>query len=158
MNSIRYGLLALTLSTCLTGCQNNQTADSAAKRDTAATRPVSGTAPRCYAYASAQDTIRLTLSGTGAEVTGTLVYQLKEKDRNTGTLSGQLRGDTLFAEYTFWSEGLESVREVAFLIRNDRAVEGYGTVTEQNGKVRFSDRRALTFGSGFALIPTDCAP
>lgn len=158
MNPKLHPLFALTLSVALMNCQGNQSISSSAGRDTTGSSPVAVGTARCYAYASAQDTLRLMVSGTGEAVTGTLVYQLREKDRNVGTLRGQMRGDTLFAEYTFRSEGVESVREVAFLLRDNRAVEGYGTVTEQNGKVRFVSGSDLKFGSAFVLTQTDCAP
>ena len=37
-----------------------------------------------------------------------MLYQLKEKDRNDGTLQGTINGDTLIADYTFSSEGMLS--------------------------------------------------
>lgn len=145
----------------LAGCQSrtaNQT--EAANRDTnsAVTSAPAAVAGQCYAYVSARDTIRLKLVPSGDSLTGELVYKLAEKDQNTGTLRGQMRGDTLLAQYTFQSEGTESVREVAFLKQGNTLLEGFGPVAEQQGRLVFSDRSRLTFTSTLPLTSTDCQP
>lgn len=110
----------------------------------------------CFVGAVGQDTVLLTFMLDGAIVTGDLAYNFYEKDRNTGTIEGELRGDTLFADYTFESEGLESVREVVFLKQDDNWVEGYGDMEEQNGKMVFTTPSSLTFGDGFILTKQEC--
>ncbi len=105
---------------------------------------------------AAGDTVRLNLNQQSGEVTGTLLYQLDGKDRNTGTLRGQMRGDTLLAKYTFQSEGQESTREVVFLAKDGGFVEGYGDVQEQNGTMVFTPGTTLTFETDRVLIKTDC--
>lgn len=75
--------------------------------------------------------MKLTL--TGNEVTGDLACKYFQKDQNKGTLRGVMIGDTLFATYTFTSEGIESSREVASLKKDNDLVEGYGDVQEKNG-------------------------
>ncbi len=79
----------------------------------------------------------------GNLVTGELVYDYFEKDKNTGTIKGEMKGDTLFAEYIFMSEGINSVREVAFLQKGDDLIEGYGDVEEQTAKIVFKNKAAL---------------
>ncbi|MEZ0610178.1 hypothetical protein ACAW74_16800 [Fibrella sp. WM1] len=144
------------------GCQSRRadqtetaTTDTSA---TAASQPLAPETDQCYAYTSARDTIRLKLLPAGDSLTGELVYKLAEKDQNIGTLRGRMRGDTLLARYTFQSEGVESVREVAFLKQADALVEGYGPVTEQNGNMVFTDRSKLVFTSSLRLTPVNCRP
>lgn len=152
-------LLLAVVGGLLSACQSKtkQTEATTQPIDTTAqTSMADSTAAQCYAYYSAQDTIRLTMTRTGETVTGNLQYQLSGKDRNTGTIAGQMRGDTLLADYTFQSEGRESVREVAFLVQNERMVEGFGPIAEQGGKMAFSDRKALKFTSAMALNKTAC--
>ncbi len=79
-----------------------------------------------YALMTAGNTIQLSLTRQGTNVSGTLQYPLADKDQNTDTM----RGDTLIADYTFQSEGQESVREVVFLATKNGLVEGYGPVQE----------------------------
>jgi hypothetical protein len=65
----------------------------------------------CYSGSIKKDTILMNLTIKGNEVTnGKLSYKFYEKDKNQGTLVGELKGDTLFADYTFMSEGVSSVR------------------------------------------------
>ena len=77
------------------------------------------------------------------EVNGKLSYNLTGKDKNEGTLIGNMKGDTLVADYTFMSEGVSSVREVVFLKREGTFIEGYGDVVDSNGKVSFKDKSKL---------------
>jgi len=114
------------------------------------------TGPQCYAYRTDTDTVRLTLQTTQATVTGQLTYRYFEKDRNQGTIRGTMHGDTLLADYTFQSEGRQSVREVAFLRRDIGFVEGYGPVTEQQGKTVFKLPRTLHFDAKYTLLPVAC--
>lgn len=138
-----------TLTALLTACgQSTQTSEQQASTPTAPTT-------ECFAYTTAQDTVTLSLMTNGSAVTGHLVYRLAAKDSNVGTIQGEMRGDTLFADYTFMSEGMQSVREVAFLRTNDGLTEGYGKLGERSGKVVFENHRALTFGS-LKLKKTTC--
>src|SRR5690606_31473358 len=93
-------------------------------------------APSCYLSVTGRDTIYLKLNPpVNGKVTGDLNYLFFERDRNVGHLNGEIKGDTLFAEYSFISEGLSSVREVAFLLDENQVMEGYGDVEEQDGKM-----------------------
>jgi hypothetical protein len=112
--------------------------------------------PQCYAYTTAKDTVRLTLATAQPTVTGQLSYRYFEKDRNEGTIRGAMHGDTLLAEYTFQSEGVASVREVAFLRRGNSFVEGYGDVVARGGAMVFKQPHTLRFTSANALAPVPC--
>lgn len=111
----------------------------------------------CYSSVMGQDTMLLRVENLGGNVTGNLSYNFYEKDDNTGTLRGEMRGDTLLADYTFQSEGTESVRQVAFLKKGDGFVEGYGDAEDRAGKMVFKNTAALDFGSGTAFTKVPCA-
>ncbi|WP_116106041.1 hypothetical protein [Lewinella sp. IMCC34191] len=113
-----------------------------------------GESASCYTYAGQGDTVKLSLTDPQGNTRGTLDYALAEKDRNTGTLEGAWSGDTLFATYTFRSEGQVSDREVAFLRRGDRLVEGYGPVTADG--TAFASRDSLEFTGQMPLEVTEC--
>lgn len=110
----------------------------------------------CYRFANDKDTILLNIENDYSKITGTLQYHLFEKDKNTGFLEGMMVGDTLFAEYTFFSEGVESVREVAFLKKGTAFVEGYGDVEVDGNKAVFKDGTTLNFNNTMVLTATDC--
>ena len=111
----------------------------------------------CYQGILKKDTMLLSLTIKGNEVTdGKLSYKFFEKDKNDGTFTGKTSGDTLFAEYTFNSEGQKSVREVAFLKKGDSYIEGFGDMEEKNGKMQFKDKKKLFFDGKTVLDKIPC--
>lgn len=112
--------------------------------------------PSCYQFTGDRDTVTLKFSKGNDSVTGTLVYNIFQKDKNTGTINGHLNGDLLIADYVFMSEGANSTRQVAFKKVGDDWVEGYGDTKEENGKVVFTNTDSLEFEPKLALKKTDC--
>ncbi len=113
--------------------------------------------PNCYIYTKNRDTATLELNIAGEELTGLLAYKFFEKDSNTGKIAGELKGDTIIAEYIFDSEGLRSVREVIFVKKDDGNIyEGTGEVIEKQGKMVFKDRSALKFNPTMMFVKTSC--
>ncbi|MEP7258837.1 MAG: hypothetical protein ABI687_10615 [Flavitalea sp.] len=110
----------------------------------------------CYGLFSNKDTVLLHFGITDNKASGELVYNLWQKDKNSGTFRGEMNGDTLFANYTFMSEGIESSRELAFLKVGDGFSEGYGRIDEKSGQPDFSDKSAIKFDSNFVLRKMDC--
>ena len=147
-----FGLPVIAL--LLSACNNNSKAP--------ATDPVVAEEKKftpehsCYVYTSAKDTVNLRLQISGNIVTGDLSYNYFSKDKNTGTIQGNMKGDTLMAEYKFMSEGTESIREVAFLKKGDDFVEGYGDSKEKNGKMIFEIARGLNFNNNLTLKNVAC--
>lgn len=112
---------------------------------------------QCYAWRSNGSIIEMSFNvNSHQEVNGKLSYNLAEKDKNEGTLIGNMKGDTLIADYTFNSEGTSSVREVAFLQKDGAFIEGYGDVVEANGKFTFKDKTKLKFDAKNTLTKVDC--
>lgn len=124
--------------------------------------PKSAAAPepsgnQCYLSTANNGTIELSFNiNSMQEVNGTLLYSQYEKDKNDGTIVGNIKGDTLIADYTFMSEGVSSVREVAFLHKDGAYIEGFGDVTESNGKVVFKDKTKLKFDVKNTLSRIEC--
>ncbi len=113
--------------------------------------------PECYINTKSKDSMLLHLTVKNNIVTGNMNYQIAGKDKNQGTLQGEMRGDTLFADYTFSSEGTQSVRQVAYLKKDNSLLEGYGDVEERGNKMVFKNTGKLTFGKGVILQKTDCS-
>ena len=110
----------------------------------------------CYEFAQSNSKILMHLEIKNDSVTGKLLYDFYEKDDNLGGLEGSMKGDTLFAQYTFYSEGMESKREVAFLAKDQRLREGYGNSVETDGIRKFENHRSLDFNQGTVLSKTNC--
>lgn len=147
---IRYATLLFPVLTLAAACQQT---DKQQQTDSSATdKP----ATACYQLMTAQDTVSMQLTTKGDEATGSLTYNFYEKDRNQGTFTGTFHGDTLFAEYTFQSEGTQSIREVAFLRQDGELVEGYSDMEDQNGRFVFTDKHTLNFTEGIRLKKGTC--
>jgi hypothetical protein len=110
----------------------------------------------CYRYATEADTVILKVVHIGTSITGTLVYNLKEKDSNKGTIQGAMRGNVLVADYTFMSEGIQSIRQVAFKLEGNTFIEGYGDSFNENEKMKFKNLDSLTFSSTIKLSEMAC--
>ncbi|RED26452.1 hypothetical protein BD847_0370 [Flavobacterium cutihirudinis] len=112
---------------------------------------------QCYASRADGNVIEMSFNvNSHQEVNGKLSYNLSGKDKNEGTLIGNMKGDTLIADYTFTSEGVSSVREVAFLQKDGTLIEGFGDVISTNDKVTFKDKSKLKFDAKNTLTKVDC--
>ena len=110
----------------------------------------------CYSYAGNGDSISLKIMHEGNGVSGTLVYKLKEKDKNEGTLQGSINNNILVADYYFMSEGTRSIRQVAFKLENNSFVEGFGETISTGNKVSFKHVDSLNFNSQLKLTEIPC--
>lgn len=112
---------------------------------------------QCYEWRLNGSIIEMSFNvNSHQEVNGHLSYNLVGKDKNEGTLIGNMKGDTLVADYTFNSEGVTSVREVVFLQKDGTFIEGYGDIVEANDKVSFKDKTKLKFDQKNTLTKVDC--
>lgn len=167
MNKILFSLL---LAATFVGCNNDNSktinvTDSTSvegstvhvnAKDTIVTSAKPLNLNGCYQMTMKRDTADLNLTVKDSLVTGTLDYQFFEKDKNTGILKGVLRNNKIYADYTFQSEGVTSVREVIFKIQNGALLQASGDLTEANGKVVFKDVTALDYNNIFPFVKVDC--
>ncbi len=144
-------LLTIIAGIISLSCNSNPTS----KNEPTKPAPVTESAT-CYAMISDKDTVLLYITITNNIVTGDLMYSFFEKDKNVGTIQGEMKGDTLFAVYKFISEGKESTREVAFLKKGDVFTEGYGKMNPTTGEPDFTDKASIKFESNVILKKTDC--
>ncbi|QRR01835.1 hypothetical protein [Dyadobacter sandarakinus] len=131
------------------------------KKPASTDKPETGNAPadttdQCFAYKNNKDSAALHLQVAGHIATGELSYFLFEKDSNKGEIRGEVHGDTLFARYTFASEGTQSVREVVFLKTGGEWTEGFGDMQEKAGTLVFTDRSKIRFQDGLRFKETSC--
>ena len=110
----------------------------------------------CYRYIDKADTVILKTIYVNGFVTGTLVYNFYQKDKYSGTIQGQMKGELLIADFTFFSEGVKSVRQVAFKKKGKNFIEGYGETEDKNGKTTFKNIDSLNFTHSIVLLQADC--
>lgn len=108
----------------------------------------------CYLAVLGQDSIAMKIAFHDEAVDGELHYNFFEKDKSHGTINGMLKGDTLFANYSFMAEGVNSSREVVFLKTGQGWVEGYGEMDSTGTK--FKNLAALDFSGKTILKETNC--
>ena len=145
--------LGLSLLIFATACQQNgkNKADQTQMGSDTASVAVTSAANATYQYLKNGDTISLTIAIDGDKVHGDLNYIWKEKDRNIGHIDGVLKDSILLADYTFSSEGQQSIRQVAFKFGKNRVVEGYGAMEDKGGKMSFVAPDKLVYDQKFVL-------
>ena len=143
-------------------CNDNagsQQADVPATDTTAHGSPIDHTPlplDGCYRLTANADTVIMRLNVKDSLVSGDLSYRLVAKDRNDGSIKGVLRNNLIIANYTFRSEGMMSVRQVAFKVVGTSLVEGYGDLDTRGDTVRFKDVSNLTFQNDRPLNKIPC--
>jgi len=110
----------------------------------------------CYSYIKNNDTIILKTINVNGSMTGTLVYHYYQKDKNRGTIQGQMKGELLIADYSFASEGTQSVRQIVFKKKGDTFIEGFGEIEDINGKTTFKNIDSLDFNHSIILNEIPC--
>ncbi len=110
----------------------------------------------CYTMEENGNLVALQLTGASETVSGKLVYALAEKDKNQGFFTGLIEEDYLVGIYTFQSEGVESKREVSFLIKDNQLIEGFGEIETDGDTSKLKDIKTLDFNSSIVLKETDC--
>ncbi|MEO5563859.1 MAG: hypothetical protein ABIR18_10500 [Chitinophagaceae bacterium] len=147
-------IYSFLIAGCIIASCNNST--STEKQTSESVTPPEEAAMNCYTGVSGKDSVMLNITSNGDKITGTLNYKFSEKDSNHGSIDGIMKGDTLLADYSFASEGQSSIRQVAFLKKDNSMIEGYGDLEEKDGKVQFKNPATLDFGKGFNLQKVDC--
>ena len=108
----------------------------------------------CYGYDKNNNTVLFEIEETTGPVSGNLMYHLEGKDKNTGRFEGTVKEDKLIGTYTFTSEGKESSREVAFLIKEKQLIEGYGELNEEG--TAFKSYGSINYSSVMPLAKKEC--
>jgi len=144
-------ILLSTFSASVSHEENNQLGESKSKDALKKTSPIN-----CYRYTSKSDTILLKVIHIGEAITGILVYNLEGKDKNKGTIQGRMRGDLLIADYTFMAEGISSIRQIAFKLKDSVFIEGNGETEVHENKIRFKNTDSIKFNDSIKLIEIPC--
>ena len=129
--------------------------DSIPPAETATTK-LDSLSSGCYTQIVAKDSSFLQIENKGNNVTGALSFAIFEKDRNDGTLQADITGDILKGWYLFRSEGVMSVREVAWKIKGDQLWPATGEMTQQNDTMKFVNPATLDFDKDRPFVKVAC--
>ena len=108
----------------------------------------------CYMQVTGNDTLFAQIDDNLGTVTGKLHYKNHQKDSSFGDLLGSSVGDTIKVDYTFQSEGLLSTREIWFLKKDGKLLEGIGPFDKTGEK--YANYKNIKFGDGHVLDAVDC--
>jgi hypothetical protein len=156
----------LIISLLIIACNNS--GGSANDNDTAANGPVEvdimpqappidSAIQGCYSMINNRDTASLQLIIKDSAISGSLSYNLYQKDHNTGSFQGEIVDGMLLAWYMFKSEGVMSVRQEVFKIGKDELWPAIGEVAVRNDTAYFSNPGQLKFDSTRAFKRVQCA-
>lgn len=115
----------------------------------------SSTLQTCYLEATGKDSVFVSLDDNLGTITGKLRYKNFEKDSSLGEVVGMQNGDTLKLNYTFQSEGMTSDREIYFLKKEGKLIEGIGEHKVQGNRDMYENTAKLTY-NGRVLKQADC--
>lgn len=112
----------------------------------------------CYIASLAKDVYTLTiLSQSGESFEGKLSFKNFEKDSSSGTFNGTYKDGILLGDYSFQSEGTNSVMQVIFKKLENGFVRGYGDTIQEG--THFADLNKITYDSSYSYVfklSTDC--
>lgn len=108
----------------------------------------------CYMQVTGNDTLFAQIDDNLGTVTGKMHYKNYQKDSSFGDLLGSSIGDTIKVDYTFQSEGTLSTRELWFLKKDGKLIEGIGDY-DKTGE-RYTNYKKIKFEDGHILDAVDC--
>ena len=152
-----WAAIVFVMISCNNQTGNNTTQDTLQQSTDTATTITISKGIHCFAYTQNNDTVFLSLTITGKLATGKMMYNLYEKDKSIGAINGVFYGDTLLANYSFLSEGNQSVRQIIFLRKGNIFLEGTGSMREENGRLVFINTADIVFTGTHILSLVDCA-
>jgi hypothetical protein len=115
----------------------------------------------CYKALYEEDTINLTINILkSGKITGDMVMKLVDMPAKTGTVVGEFRGDTLFADYSFIQGTNEKVtfkNPMAFLKHGNQLNLGSGKIETYLGKSYFVKGTPIEFEKvKYKFTTVDC--
>ena len=107
----------------------------------------------CYVARLDKDVHTLTISDdNNGKATGALVFKNFEKDSSSGIFTGTFKDGILLGDYSFESEGMNSVRQVIFKKDKDKFIEGFGPVTVVDNRESLNDILDVTYDQKLTFV------
>lgn len=139
-------------------CNNNGNSSVETNSDTVANKVVvtDSLSSGCYSQIAQRDTSLLQLENKDSIINGTLSYNIYQKDRNDGTLQADIEGNIINGWYIFKSEGVISVRQVAWKINGDELWPATGEIVQKNDTAMFAQPEKLRYDSVHPFKKVPC--
>jgi hypothetical protein len=139
----------------LVSCNKNQ---KEASTPALAEKPIS---VKCYKALYEKDTVELKINTLqSGKITGEMEMKFINMPIKTGTIAGELRGDTLFADYSFIQGTNDKVtfkNPIAILKRGEELILGNGQIETYLGASYFAKGKPIDFDNvKFKFTAVDC--
>jgi hypothetical protein len=122
----------------------------------AETSQIISKAVNCYRYVIGRDSILLQLRQNGDSISGTMSFDNYEKDSSHGDIKGYEHKDTIYVLYNFFSEGMQSVMEIALLRSGNSLIRGVGPMVNKSDTVLYKDHSSIKYQAGQKLDLVNC--
>jgi hypothetical protein len=113
-------------------------------------------AVNCYRYVIGRDSILLQLRQNGDSISGVMSFDNYEKDSSHGDIKGYEHKDTIYVLYNFFSEGMQSVMEIALLRSGNGLIRGIGPMVNKGDTVLYKDHSTINYQAGQKLDLVNC--
>lgn len=110
----------------------------------------------CYSQVFKRDTVILQLEVKGNNASGPLSYNLYQKDRNDGSIKAEVADSVITGWYLFRSEGIISVRQVAWRIKPGQLWPATGEMIQRNDTTLFAKPDQLQYDNTKPFIKIKC--
>jgi hypothetical protein len=110
----------------------------------------------CYTQVFNRDTAYLQLEIKDSNITGPLTYNIFQKDRNEGSIKAEIADSLITGWYLFKSEGIISVRQVAWRIKPGQLWPATGKMIQRNDTTMFANPDKLEFDSKRPFVKVKC--
>ena len=112
----------------------------------------------CYTAILNKDTSELVLQHINGATSVSVELDIAnfEKDKNSGTINGEIKDDLIVGWYKFFSEGKSSVRQIVFKIEGDTLLEGYGDIQRSGDTALFKNISSLNYLKDRPFVKRDC--
>ncbi|MBP6911806.1 MAG: hypothetical protein KBB88_01220 [Candidatus Pacebacteria bacterium] len=113
----------------------------------------------CYAFQSNKDIYTLEIRHEHTvedrtDISGVLSYSNFQKDSSSGSFNGTYSNEVVVGNYSFESEGMHSVRQIAFKKVGDAFIPGYGPSSSIHGVDTFTDTKNIQYEPEQVFVKT----
>lgn len=144
------------------GCGNPRQKSKMVENDVAVIKYIKP-GKHCYLALFEKDTATLSfmISASG-HVSGQLnikynVDTVTSHQPASGEITGEFKGDTLLADYSFTSGKDKYINPVALLLKNDTLIMGHGKIYYYLGRTYFDTKTPIDYTkSRFCFAPVNC--
>lgn len=147
---MKYNIALLACVSLLFGaCQNKEEKTKTITEETTVEKPAEAEVPvekeMCFMQVVTKDTLLLTVTRDGDNISGTYKSVPFEKDKKTNIFKGSISGNTVNAVGTAMAEGTTVQEEIIFTIENDKAGIKFGEMIEgDDGVYRYKNVKSAT--------------